>query len=503
MPFLMIINNKNSHFKKYQPDEAKLKHLLCPYSLNIQRYDWAWGVLYTNASTLISGIEPTKPNQVNDQQYHHFKTLTPQHSPKIPQAPWLTITADNLQGHSSTIMFETDPMGMFPLWYIEDEGSIFITPELKSIQAVDAQLAKKLFQNDRVQYAVQSLNGLSSPYTKVNRLTPGQSFKVTAFRHHGLEDYTFSLQETPNTTLLAIQTDYKATSKLEYETLLKEALSEAFTALSPLNHHWAVMMSGGIDSCLVSAWLNALGCEITNYTLYSHLGSEVNQARHVSNQLKVTHHSVALNLDTIIDSLEHIVTTNECFDGLSVETLIQLLQIITSTLNKHDHFVSGYGCDLLFSSMLSNQAYLAAVGQKTSLGLINRSLRSGEFSPFFAWSLGTQVYHAYWHPKVVQATLTKPVNFNEQYTTFNTTKDKLPLRHLAVKEKLLSHADAFRNKTSITEGTKFHELLAQSLNLTTSYDYESKSSYCFDLLLGVLDSHNISHHRQSLKAHAT
>ena len=133
---------------------------------------------------------------------------------------------------------------------------------------------------------------------------------------------------------------------------------------------------------------------------------------------------------------------------------------------------------------------MAVAGVTDLKSLIERTIGSREFSPFFAWAHGVELYHIFWHPLVMNTAFQIPFSDNflasESLSSEGVSlsgsdshaKDKIILRQLAVEKNLLEHQHAFRKKNTITDGTRFNQLFSTMLGLSDPYAYAEKSQCC-------------------------
>ena len=113
--------------------------------------------------------------------------------------------------------------------------------------------------------------------------------------------------------------------------------------------------------------------------------------------------------------------------------------------------------------------------------LIERTCWSGEFAPFFAWSLGVEIHHLFWDPAVMNCAFRIPAE-----ASFDGVREKIVLRTLAVARGYLQEKHAFRRKQALTDGTQFNRVLSASLGLTGPHAYAEKSARAIAVLRDAL-----------------
>ena len=146
--------------------------------------------------------------------------------------------------------------------------------------------------------------------------------------------------------------------------------------------------------------------------------------------------------------------------GVTAETLAQL-HILAEAASPHArHVVTGYGADLLFGSMLRHELYMKVTGVNDLQSLIERTCWSGEFAPFYAWSLGVEVHHLFWDPQPDELRLPHPGRGE-----LRRRAREIVLREVAVARGYMEPRDAFRKKQALTDGTQFNRVLSSALGL--------------------------------------
>lgn len=115
---------------------------------------------------------------------------------------------------------------------------------------------------------------------------------------------------------------------------------------------------------------------------------------------------------------------------------------------------------------------MQVVGSRDAKDLIERTVWSGEFSPYIYWEYGLTPIHLYWHPKVIQTAMRIPIEMN-----FQDGQDKAVLRKMAVDKKILPKEVAYRKKLGMTNGTSINQILSDQLNLSSPHAYREKNRY--------------------------
>jgi carbapenam-3-carboxylate synthase len=435
-------------------DELCLKELLCPYRGRIQRvpvamHGGAVGVLRLSS---LAGVSQSK-------------CLIPAGTRKNASTAWLEISME-----PGGLTFETDPLGTFPLWWFEDESRVVITSEVKSLVALEGIEVE--LDDDSLQKARHPAD--FSPFRGIRRVYPGAVLRVSP---------TLELTEERRAPL-----DYRPTSMFANESAGQDALERALIDSAraicgggATRASWGTFLSGGIDSSLATALIQVWQPAVQTFTLGTDLGNEYSDAEALASSLGLRHTRVTADAKAAVDLFEHAVFCNEMVDGLTAEILAQLGILAAAAAENVRSVVTGYGADLLFGSMLRHQQYIKATAVDDLQSLIERTCWTGEFAPFYAWSLGVEMHHLYWDPNVMNAAFRVPPEFS-----FDGTEEKVLLRSTAVERGHLHRRHALRKKQAMTDGMQFNRLLSSGLGVDSSFAYEEKSTRCISKLKDVL-----------------
>jgi asparagine synthetase B (glutamine-hydrolysing) len=460
MPFLFVRPKQ----REIAPDVTRLATRLCPYRGAITRIELAGGQLY------VSSLAELAPGRV----------AIPARTQRNPQTSWLELRDDGTGAR-----FETDPLGTFPLWVVETDDFVVVTSEVKSLRAIDGfEIA---FEPERWP-AHRKRPPDYSPYANVRRIYPGAILHVSR---------TGAVREDRRTALVYRPAEL-ITSPDEQRAELDAALLESARAIAGAGAAWGAFLSGGIDSSLATALVQRHHAELRTFTLGTEHGDEYGDAEALARHLNVPHERVFASRQDALAHFERAVFCNETIDGITAETLAQLSILASAAAAKvhravtpdgdaRDGFasciVTGYGADLLFGSMLRHELYMKVTGVDDLQSLIERTCWSGEFAPFYAWSLGVAVHHLFWDPRVMNCAFRIPPE-----ASFDGTREKLVLRTLAVARGYLLESHAFRRKQALTDGTQFNCVLSSALGLEGAHAYDGKNARAISILRRVLAS---------------
>lgn len=440
MPFLCEFS-KASVQQRERVNNEQLTGLLCPYrgSLSLQSI----GHARIRLSSI--GAESNTGELIE----------IPGDTRRSPHTAWVAI-----QLTSDGVEFTTDPMGTFPLWVYEDENQLLVTGEVKSLKAVSGvqvQLKQDLVatQNDK-----RPAN--FSPYLNVRRVQPGAVLVIT----HNLK--VIEKGGLP----LTYMPEAFYTEQSQAKTDLAQALESSADSVPKREGGWGTFLSGGIDSSTATALLSKRKANLSTYTLGTEFGDEYADARDLADYLQLEHSEVFADESQAVDCFKRAIFCNEVVDGLTAETLAQLIILSSAASEKNRNIVTGYGADLLFGSMLRHELYMKVTGVDDLQSLIERTCWSGEFSPFFAWSLGVEVHHLFWDPNLMNTAFRIPVEWN-----FDGAREKVLMRETVVENGWMEHEHAFRKKHAMTDGTQFNRVLSSALNLSDNYSYGEKTEH--------------------------
>ncbi|MDX2216914.1 MAG: asparagine synthase-related protein [Oculatellaceae cyanobacterium bins.114] len=100
---------------------------------------------------------------------------------------------------------------------------------------------------------------------------------------------------------------HKALSFAEQLELLNETIEQSLARHAPAKQHYALMLSGGLDSRMLAGYLARQGAEVIALTLGASTDIEMHCARRVARQLRFQHRAIAIPLQQYPDYM-HLVT---------------------------------------------------------------------------------------------------------------------------------------------------------------------------------------------------
>jgi asparagine synthetase B (glutamine-hydrolysing) len=421
------------------PNPKNLQDLLCPYDLPVHRHQ-----VGPRAFLFFNDFSELKDQDL----------LTPKSHQMEKNAAWSLISIQN-----SMVHFSTDPLRQCPLWFIDEKNWKAISPEQKAFKIFDRFHFKNYDDNSAMKIRPHMTD--ESEFENVYRMN-SSSAKMDI--HSGelfVESKPLPWQKQSPAPFLSSD----LAEKLLYESLCK---SSEEIPLGPT----ASLLSGGVDSGVASSLAKARCPNLKCYNLSTSLGNETHDSMQTSEWLGVSNETLVFVDQQLEQDFQSLIWKNELTDGLTAEILVQLDFMISKLEEKS--VVTGYGSDLLFGSMLNHSAYMAATGVSDTESLLNRTVWSKEFSPFYYWSRRKRLFHLFWHPDVIQTALQIPPEMN-----FEQNQDKIILRTMAVRQNILPTFAAFRIKKGMTDGTQMHLILSRMLQLKNDYEYIKKTNYVY------------------------
>ncbi len=435
MSFLFLHTKTNS--KKIQVREVELVKHLCPYHLPLKVEN------LTDATTLFF-------NDFSELKNQQFKS--PRDHAYEKNSAWVCLSHKDKR-----IFIQTDPLGQCPIWLYEDENYIAISPEQKSFQFLPD--FKYGFQSDNYYTKICQRDYTQTDFLNIQRLKPGSEIQI---------DLQKDKVEIIN-ILLPLET-VSVDLDMSLETA-KHSLAEALllSAQELPDQKLCSLLSGGIDSSVATSLAARLGKLNTTYNLKTDLGSEATESEETSKHLGCRSRTLEFNSGNILHHFDSVIFSNEVYDGLTAEIILQL-DILTELIpTDHTNILTGYGSDLLYGGMLSVKEYLAITATSDTKSLLERTYWSKELSPFLAWQHGKRFFNLYWHPEVIHAALRMPLALSQK------PRDKYILRSLAVDQGWLTEGLAFRAKIGMTHGTQINKILSRKMQLSDVNGYAEKT----------------------------
>lgn len=239
--------------------------------------------------------------------------------------------------NKKNIIFGRDRMGLKPLFYIKNKDGLFWASEIKSI-------LKNEFVKPEINW-----NGVYTNFLFQTTLAPETCFKdILSLEPGGLmvlniENNSFEKEKywILNSKIDSeISEDYAAK---KIDELLSKSVKEQLYADVPVTS----MMSGGIDSTLITSKAKPFKSDVNAFTIqYKFSEDEVKNASLVASKLKIKHHIKTVSNDEVLADLkENIQHFEEPYSSL--EVLMNAAEYAKSLGFKV--VLSGNGADELFA----------------------------------------------------------------------------------------------------------------------------------------------------------
>lgn len=235
------------------------------------------------------------------------------------------------------LLLGRDRVGLKPLFYFKNENALVWASEIKS-----------LLKNEYIKPEI-NWNGVYTNFLFQTTLAPETCFQnifslePASFLLFDLNDFTSSKQVCWNfpTEKLENVTEEEAAAKVDV--LLSESVKEQLFADVPVTS----MMSGGIDSTLITAKAKPFKNDINAFTIsYQFSESEVKNATLMAEKINIQHEVKKVSDDEVLNQLkENIQHFEEPYSSLEV-----LMNAAEFAKNKGFKVVlSGNGADELFA----------------------------------------------------------------------------------------------------------------------------------------------------------
>lgn len=230
-----------------------------------------------------------------------------------------------------------DRIGLKPLFYFKNENALIWASEIKSI-----------LKNEYIKPEI-NWNGVYTNFLFQTTLTPETCFQnvfslePASFLILDLNDFTFSKQFYWNFPTEELENVTEEEAVVKVDQLLSESVKEQLFADVPVTS----MMSGGIDSTLITAKAKPFKNDINAFTIsYQFSESEVKNASLMAEKIDIQHNIKKVSDDEILNQLkENIQHFEEPYSGLEV-----LMNAAEFAKNKGFKVVlSGNGADELFA----------------------------------------------------------------------------------------------------------------------------------------------------------
>ncbi len=254
----------------------------------------------------------------------------------------------------------------------------------------------------------------------------------------------------------------------------------------------SVLVSGGVDSGLVTALAREVGLEITPFSVGTQWGDEFDNARELTDALGLELRTVTLTTDDVMAALPATIRALGHAEPEVVDIGVALSAFFEQHRATDRLLLTGYGSDLLNSGMATGGGIHPNI-QSRILAAVHRARCSAEFSGSIAREHGYTLAHPYWNHHVIDVALRTSPSAKAAGK-----REKGHLRMAA--ETLLPETVAWRQKTAIHHGNGVSANIGQRIDADTGLSGGRPSMY--RAILGELLAATCAHPGRSVSGSA-
>ena len=234
------------------------------------------------------------------------------------------------------LFFARDRIGLKPLFYFQNEQGFFWASEIKALLASGMIVPKISWEGIRSNFTYLTTVAPMTCFQDIFSLEPGSS-AIFSFKTKTLVKERFFELPVPADKDVTLHE-----AKAEVENLLVESVKNQLYADVPV----ASMMSGGIDSTLVTAVAAKTDAEITAFTVhYKNAEEEIRNAKEVALANDIDHQVVKISSAEILQNLRQDIAH---FEEPYVTPEVLLHAANYAGTNGFKVVLSGNGADELF-----------------------------------------------------------------------------------------------------------------------------------------------------------
>lgn len=339
-----------------------------------------------------------------------------------------------------------DRMGLKPLFYFKNENALVWASEIKSI-----------LKNEYIKPEI-NWNGVYTNFLFQTTLAPETCFQnifsldPASFLVLDLNDFSISKQLYWNFPTKKIENIMAEEAAAKVDGLLAESIKEQLFADVPVTS----MMSGGIDSTLITAKAKPFKSDINAFTIsYQFSESEVKNASLMAEKIDIQHDVKKVSDEEILDQLrENIQHFEEPYSSL--EVLMNAAEFaknkgfkVVLSGNGADELFAGYSHSLKLNKWLSMRKFNAVRHFIFTNDDFSRKVKNyfsqDDMLDFFRQSqVGMKPFEA---KNVFSKDIFRSIHTNLKYKKLSETKDYQGLFEYDMKYSLSSH-HVFRDDLS-------------------------------------------------------
>jgi asparagine synthetase B (glutamine-hydrolysing) len=340
----------------------------------------------------------------------------------------------------------------YPLYYYNSDGVFWLANEVKVFRV-----------NPRVDLSLKDFdtknNDIEQPanYTLFNKVQKISASSFLEFQNNGNEitingkDYFKDARAEENAS------KKETINKLDH--LFKQSIEDYIFLNNGKNI--SISLSGGIDSCLVAAYVKELDPQINihTFTFGTSLANEFNYAKLCAEYIGASHHEILFDEQLFFEGLSKVMFFNETFHPKFVEVHATMFLVYQNASKYSKVLLGGFNADSLFGGLLNPNIEPNLVNQ-TLAQRLNRSGWTGEYNPYLAKNYG--LYEA--SPYINNDFVRYASRISSEFKVHD-KELKYILKILAQEKKLIPLDNIWRKKVRLEEGCASERMLGDFLGI--------------------------------------
>lgn len=372
----------------------------------------------------------------------------------------------------NSIKIYTNPIPNCPLYYIHHNDNCYITNEIKFLRGNNnINLEVKKFS------AFQPNAGLPANFTifrYINKI-PSESVLTCLCN---LSGYPISTRiDSYKNAFIEKKVNLTLKKSIAYLDYLLFTITSNYLALSeekPMKV--SIALSGGIDSCLVSAYARRIAPESQLYTIT--FGTEqINEFYYselCAQHIKAIHNNIIIDDKMFFEGLIKTIYFNEIFDGVFAEVHATMGFVYEIAKKFSSIILTGFYADNLFGGLIP----LETPQSRINPILLDKSVRTkwtGEYNVFLAKHYGLRECSPFLNPTLSEWAM----SLSSEFKIYN-KEVKFILKSLAETQLLLNEKNIWRKKVRLEEGSASEKIFCQFLNLNLG-EYYLKHKFTYNI----------------------
>jgi len=290
-----------------------------------------------------------------------------------------------IEGPFAVILINKDRVKVFssvnstyPLYYYHNNEIFWISNEVKIFRGnnlVDLSLRNFDTKNQDIEQPVN--------YTLFNNVKKVPSGYFLECQDRNLSnDITIKckeyFKEIPTEENLSKE---EAVKKIDY--LFKQSIEDYISLRD--NEDICISLSGGVDSCLVAAYVKELNPQINihTFTFGTVQANEFDYAKLCAEYVGAKHQEILFDEETFFKGLSQVMFFNETFHPKFVEVHATMSLVYKNEAKYSKILLGGFNADSLFGGLLNPEIDPSLVNQ-TLAQRLNRSKWTGEYNSYLA-----------------------------------------------------------------------------------------------------------------------